>query len=138
MLFGYSPAAAIVVTMIYAMPPMARVTTVALKQVSAEVVEFGRMAGCSRRQILWKVMLPSARPGLMIGVNQVIMLTLNMVIIASMIGAGGLGFNVWQALKSLRIGEGAEAGIAITLVAIVLDRVSQRYATRRPEHRPGR
>lgn len=138
MLFGYGPAAAIVVTMIYAMPPMARVTTVALKQVSAGVVEFGRMAGCSRRQILWKVMLPSARPGLMIGVNQVIMLTLNMVIIASMIGAGGLGFNVWQALKSLRIGEGAEAGIAITLVAIVLDRVSQRFAARRPVHRPGR
>ncbi|HLB06116.1 MAG TPA: ABC transporter permease subunit [Alphaproteobacteria bacterium] len=136
MLFGYGPAAAIFITMVYAMPPMARVTTLALRQVSADVVEFGRMAGCSRRQLLWKVMLPSARPSLMVGVNQVIMLTLNMVIIASMIGAGGLGFNVWQALKSLRIGEGAEAGIAITLVAIVLDRISQRYAARRPEHRP--
>jgi glycine betaine/proline transport system permease protein len=67
----------------------------------------------------------------MIGVNQVIMLSLNMVIIASMIGAGGLGYDVWQALKSLRIGQGAEAGIAITLLAIVLDRLSQRYAAMR-------
>src|SRR3546814_10897407 len=62
------------------------------------------------------------------------MLSLNMVIIASMIGAGGLGYDVWQALKALRIGQGAEAGIAITLVAIVLDRISQRYALRRPRH----
>ena len=75
-------------------------------------------------------MLPSIRPRLMVGVNQVIMLTLNMVIIASLIGAGGLGFDVWQALKALRIGQGAEAGIAITLVAIVLDRISQKYAMR--------
>ncbi|MFP6744617.1 MAG: ABC transporter permease subunit, partial [Alphaproteobacteria bacterium] len=135
MMFGYGPAAAMVVTLIYAMPPMARVTKVALTQVSGETVEFGRMAGCSSKQLIWKVMIPSIRPRLMVGVNQVIMLTLNMVIIASLIGAGGLGFDVWQALKALRIGQGAEAGIAITLVAIVLDRISQRYAARRPVHR---
>ena len=93
------------------------------------------MAGCTRRQLMRKVLLPSIRPRLMLGVNQVIMLTLNMVIIASMIGAGGLGYDVWQALKALRVGQGAEAGIAITLVAIVLDRISQRYAARRPRHR---
>ena len=135
MMFGYGPAAAMVVTLIYAMPPMARVTKIALTQVSSETVEFGRMAGCSSKQLTWKVMIPSIRPRLMVGVNQVIMLTLNMVIIASLIGAGGLGFDVWQALKALRIGQGAEAGIAITLVAIVLDRLSQRYAARRPVHR---
>jgi glycine betaine/proline transport system permease protein len=134
MLFGYGPAGALVITLIYAMPPMARVTTNALAQTNAEIVELGRMVGCSRRQLLWRVLLPSARARLMVGVNQVIMLTLNMVIIASMIGAGGLGYNVWQALKSLRIGQGAEAGIAITLLAIVLDRLSQRYASRRPMH----
>ncbi len=134
MLFGYGPAAALVVTLIYAMPPMARVTKIALFQVSEEVVEFGRMAGCSRLQLTWRVMVPSIRPRLMVGVNQVIMLALNMVIIASMIGAGGLGFDVWQSLKALRIGQGAEAGIAITLVAIVLDRISQRFAARRPVH----
>ena len=134
MLFGYGPASALVITLIYALPPMARVTTVALEQVSDEISEFGRMAGCTRGQLMRKVFLPSARPRLMLGVNQVIMLTLNMVIIASMIGAGGLGYDVWQALKALRVGQGAEAGIAITLVAIVLDRISQRYAARRPRH----
>jgi len=131
MLFGYGPAAALVVTLIYAMPPMARVTKVALSQVSEEIVEFGRMAGCSRFQLTWQVMVPAIRPHLMVGVNQVIMLALNMVIIASLIGAGGLGFDVWQSLKALRIGQGAEAGIAITLVAIVLDRLSQRFAARK-------
>ncbi len=135
MLFGYGPAAAMVVTLIYAMPPMARVTKISLAQVSSETVEYGRMAGCSSPQLTWKVMIPSIRPRLMVGVNQVIMLTLNMVIIASLIGAGGLGFDVWQALKALRIGQGAEAGIAITLVAIVLDRISQQYAARRPVRR---
>ncbi len=135
MLFGYGPSSALVITLIYALPPMARVTTVALEQVSGEIAEFGRMAGCTRRQLMRKVLLPSIRPRLMLGVNQVIMLTLNMVIIASMIGAGGLGYDVWQALKALRVGQGAEAGIAITLVAIVLDRISQRYAARRPRHR---
>lgn len=133
-LFGYGPSAALVVTLIYAMPPMARVTKLALDQVAPEIVEFGRMAGCARRQLMWKVLIPSARPRLMVGLNQVIMLSLNMVIIASMIGAGGLGYDVWQALKALRIGQGAEAGIAITLVAIVLDRISQRHALRRPRH----
>ena len=70
----------------------------------------------------------------MLGVNQVIMLTLNMVIIASMIGAGGLGYDVWQSLKQLRIGQGFEAGIAITLVAIVLDRLSQKIASRKQDY----
>lgn len=134
MLFGYGPAAAMVVTLIYAMPPMARVTKISLAQVNDETIEYGRMAGCSKLQLTWKVMIPSIRPRLMVGVNQVIMLTLNMVIIASLIGAGGLGFDVWQALKALRIGQGAEAGIAITLVAIVLDKLSQQFAARRPFH----
>ena len=134
MLFGYGPAAAMVVTLIYAMPPMARITKISLAQVNDETVEYGRMVGCTAGQLTWKVMIPSIRPRLMLGVNQVIMLTLNMVIIASLIGAGGLGFDVWQALKALRIGQGAEAGIAITLVAIALDRVSQHIAARRPIH----
>jgi glycine betaine/proline transport system permease protein len=134
MLFGYGPAAAMVVTLIYATPPMARITKISLEQIDAETVEYGRMAGCSKHQLTWKVLIPSIRPRMMVGVNQVIMLTLNMVIIASLIGAGGLGFDVWQALKALRIGQGAEAGIAITLVAIVLDRLSQQFAARRPVH----
>ena len=134
MLFGYGPAAALIVTLIYAMPPMARVTKNALDQVNSEIVELGQMVGCSTFQMLYKVLLPTIKPRMMLGVNQVIMLTLNMVIIASMIGAGGLGYDVWTSLKQLRIGQGFEAGIAITLVAIVLDRLSQKIASRRPTY----
>jgi len=135
-LFGFGPVAAMIATIIYATPPMVRVTMLALKQVPAEVVEFGRMAGCTTRQLLWRVQIPSARPGLMIGVNQVIMLSLNMVIIASMIGAGGLGFEVLSSLRRLAVGQGLEAGVAITLLAIALDRLSQAFANRPPpQHR---
>lgn len=131
-LFGFGPVAAMIATIIYAMPPMVRVTMLALEQVPAEVNEAGRMTGCSAFQLLWKVQIPSAMGTLMVGVNQVIMLSLNMVIIASMIGAGGLGFDVLNALKRLQIGEGIEAGLAITLLAIALDRVSQAFARRPP------
>ncbi|MGI9303730.1 MAG: ABC transporter permease [Gammaproteobacteria bacterium] len=134
-LFGFGPVAAMIATIIYATPPMVRVTVLALRSVSTEIVEFGSMAGCSRRQMLRKVLIPAARPTLMVGVNQVIMLSLNMVIIASMIGAGGLGFDVLTSLKRLRIGDGIEAGLAITLLAIALDRLSQGFARRPPpEH----
>jgi glycine betaine/proline transport system permease protein len=135
LLFGFSPVSAMIATIIYALPPMVRVTLLALAQISEEVVEAGSMAGCSRRQLLWKVLLPSAKHSLMVGVNQVVMLSLNMVIIASMIGAGGLGYDVLTALRRLKIGEGVEAGVAITLLAITLDRLSQAYANRpQPVH----
>jgi glycine betaine/proline transport system permease protein len=135
-LFGFGPVSAMIATIVYALPPMVRVTILALRQVAGEVVEFGRMAGCSRRQLLWKVLVPSARPGLMVGVNQVIMLSLNMVIIASMIGAGGLGFDVLDSLKRLDIGKGLEAGLSITLLAVALDRLSQAFARRTATHGP--
>ena len=131
-LFGFNPVAAMIATMIYAMPPMVRNTMLALQRVPSEIIDFGHMAGCSRRQMMWKVMIPSARPGLMVGVNQVIMLSLNMVIIASMIGAGGLGRDVLAALRRLDFGAGLEASIAITLIAIALDRVSHAFAHRPP------
>ncbi len=134
LLFGFGPVSAMIATIVYAMPPMVRVTLLALGQVKPEVVEAGTMAGCSSRQLLRKVLLPSAKNSLMVGVNQVVMLSLNMVIIASMIGAGGLGHDVLSALKRLRIGEGIEAGVAITLLAIALDRMSQAYADRPPPH----
>ncbi len=137
-LFGFGPVAALVATVIYAMPPMVRVSTVALQTVPPEVVEAGQMAGCTKRQMMWKVLVPSAAPTLMVGVNQVIMLTLNMVIIASMIGAGGLGFDVLSALRRLDIGGGIEAGLAIVVMAIALDRVSQAFSTRLPAEVKGR
>ena len=130
LLFGFGPVSAMIATIIYAMPPMVRITLLALDQVAPEIVEAGTMSGFSRRQLMWKVLLPSAKSSLMVGINQVVMLSLNMVIIASMIGAGGLGHDVLTALKRLKIGEGVEAGVAITLLAIALDRLSQAYANR--------
>ena len=129
-LFGFGAVAAMIATMIYATPPMIRITMLSLKQVPKQLVEYGRMAGCTPGQLLWRVQIPAARSGLMVGVNQVIMLSLNMVIIASMIGAGGLGYDVLAALRRLDIGGGLEAGLAITLLAIALDRLSQALARR--------
>src|SRR6056297_311307 len=133
-LFGFGPVAALVATIIYAMPPMVRVTIVALHGVPNETRDVGVMVGCTRRQMMWKVIVPSAAPTLMVGVNQVIMLSLNMVIIASMIGAGGLGFDVLSALRRLDIGGGIEAGLAIVVMAIALDRASQAFRERRMSH----
>ncbi len=86
------------------------------------------MVGATPRQRMWKVLVPAAMPGLMVGVNQVIMLSLNIVIIASMIGAGGIGFEVLGALRRLDFGTGLEAGFCIVALAIVLDRLSQAVA----------
>ncbi|PJI45623.1 MAG: ABC transporter permease [Rhizobium sp.] len=126
--FGFGPTAAIVGTLIYAMPPMVRITILGLRAVPSEIVDLGYMVGCTRRQMTWKVMVPSASDALMVGVNQVIMLSLNMVIIASMIGAGGLGFDVLAALRRLDIGAGMEAGFAIVALAVALGRLSQAFA----------
>ncbi|SFT38601.1 glycine betaine/proline transport system permease protein [Pseudovibrio denitrificans] len=127
-LFGFGPVSALVATIIYAMPPMVRVVLVALQSVPTQLHEAGQMSGCTSRQMMWKVLLPSALPTLMVGVNQVIMLSLNMVIIASIIGAGGLGYDVLAALRRLDIGGGIEAGLAIVVIAIALDRLSQAFS----------
>lgn len=131
-MFGFNPVSAMVATMIYAMPPMVRITMLALKQVPEDTLNLGTMVGCTRFQMTWKVLVPSAMPTLMVGVNQVIMLSLNMVIIASMIGAGGLGFDVLASLRRLDIGGGIEAGVAIVVLAIALDRLSQAMAQKAP------
>jgi glycine betaine/proline transport system permease protein len=137
LLFGFGPVSAMIATIIFAMPPMVRITTLALHQVPEDIQDFASMAGCTRRQRLWRVMLPTARPMLMVGVNQVIMMTLNMVIIASMIGAGGLGYDVLLALRALDIGKALESGLAIVLMAIALDRMSQAAAQPHPDLAPG-
>lgn len=134
LLFGNSPVSAMIATAIFATPPMVRATMLGLQRVPTEIGEFSEMAGCTARQKLWRVLLPSARPTLMVGVNQVIMLALNMVIIASMIGAGGLGYDVLLALRALKVGEAMEAGLAIVALAIALDRLSQAAARRQSEY----
>ena len=130
-LFGFGPVAAMIATIIYAMPPMVRVTMLALRQVPDSLIDLGHIAGCTDIQMLRKILIPSAMPSLMVGVNQVIMLSLNMVIIASMIGAGGLGYDVLTALRRLDIGAGFESGLAIVVLAIALDRLSQAFANKR-------
>ena len=132
--FGFGPVAALIATVVFAMPPMARVTVLALRRVPASIADFGAMAGATPRQRLWLVLLPAAGRGLLIGLNQVIMLSLSVVIIASIIGAGGLGSNVLQGLKSLQLGQAVEAGLGITLLAVLLDQLSRAVTLRRPRH----
>ncbi len=122
LLFGFGPVAAMIATVIFAMPPMARVTTLALNQTPMEIRELGKMVGCTERQTIWRILLPSSLPSLLVGLNQTVMMTLNMVIVASMIGAGGLGFDVLRALRQLDIDRGFESGVAIVLLAVMLDR----------------
>ena len=128
LLFGISPVSALLATGLFATPPMVRATMLGLRKVTPDIKDFADMVGCTARQKLWRVLIPSAKPSLMIGVNQVIMLALNMVIISSMIGAGGLGYDVLLALRRLAVGQAMEAGLAIVVVAIVLDRMSQAAA----------
>lgn len=128
LLFGYGPSAALFATVAYAMPPMVHATVLALQSVPSDTLDLARMTGCSRRQTLWTVELPIAMPRLAIGLNQVVMMTLNMVIIASMIGAGGLGYDVLRALRRLDFGAAFEAGMAIVVLAVLLDRLTQALA----------
>ena len=133
---GVSHKAGAIATILFAMPPMARLTLLGLRGVSPEVREAGVMGGCTKRQMLLKVEIPAARNALMVGVNQVIMQCLAMVVIASFIGAKGLGNDLLFRLQSLRIGQALEIGVAIVLMAITLDRLSQALARRQPEHAP--
>jgi glycine betaine/proline transport system permease protein len=132
-MFGFGPVSALIATVIYAMPPMIHTTILALKSVSPQIKDFGLMAGCTNRQLMWKVLIPSSKSTIMVGVNQVIMLSFNMVIIASMIGAGGLGYDVLVSLRKLDIGGGFESGLAIVILAVALDRLSQAYVKLRPD-----
>ena len=134
-MFGFGPVAALIATVIYAMPPMVRTSLLALKNVDPQIKESGLMSGCTKRQLLWQVLIPVSKPTLMVGVNQVIMLSLNMVIIASMIGAGGLGYDVLASLRRLNIGAGIETGFAIVVLAIALDRLSQAFVNIKSERK---
>lgn len=124
--FGLGPVAAIFSTVIFAMPPAIRLTSLGIRQVPADLVEAADAYGCDRRQKLFKLQLPIALPTIMAGVNQTIMLALSMVVIAAMIGAGGLGGEVWKAIQRLQPGKGFEAGIGIVILAMILDRFTSK------------
>ena len=128
--FGLGPVSAIFATVIFSMPPAIRLTCLGIRQVPQDLIEAAEAFGSSRRQKLLKLQLPLAVPTIMAGVNQTIMLALSMVVIAAMIGAGGLGGEVWKAIQRLQPGRGFEAGIAVVILAVILDRVTQRIAKR--------
>ncbi|WP_237715509.1 ABC transporter permease [Pelosinus fermentans] len=117
-----------VATVIFAMPPSVRLTNLGIRQVPEDVVEAARSFGSTTRQLLFKVQLPIAIPTILAGVNQTIMLSLSMVVIAAMIGAGGLGEEVLKGITQLKIGRGFESGVAVVLLAMVLDRITQSLA----------
>ncbi len=123
--FGLGTVSGAIATIIFSMPPVVRLTNLGIRQVPAEVVEAGRSLGSTPRQLLFKVQLPIALPTILAGINQTILLALSMVVIASMIGAGGLGNPVLSGITSLDIGSGFEGGIAVVVLAMILDRVTQ-------------
>jgi len=125
MFFGMGSVAALVATMIFAMPPAVRLTTLGIREVSAEMVEASRAFGSNRWQTLKDVQLPLALPTIMAGVNQCIMMALAMTVIASMIGGGGLGNVVLRSMQTLNIGMGAVGGLGIVILAILLDRLTE-------------
>ncbi|MCB1882886.1 MAG: ABC transporter permease subunit [Geminicoccaceae bacterium] len=132
--FGIGQHAGAIATVMFAAPPMARMTLLGLKGLAPSVHEAALMSGCTPRQSLRHVEVPTARDALMVGVNQVIMQCLAMVVIASFIGASGLGYKLLLRLQSLKIGQAFELGVSIVLLAIVLDRFSRAYAAKKPVH----
>ncbi|MHB0775460.1 ABC transporter permease [Halomonas sp. WWR20] len=123
--FGIGSVSAIFATVIFSMPPAIRFTTLGIRQVPKELIEAADAFGSTRSQKLFKIQLPLSLPTVMAGINQTIMLALSMVVIAAMIGADGLGSEVWRAIQRLRPGDGFEAGIAVVILAMLLDRLTQ-------------
>ena len=125
MLFGLGKVPALLSTFIYAVPPAIRLTNLGIRQVAPDVVECGKAFGSTSTQLLFKVQLPLAMPTIMAGINQTIMMALAMVVIASMIGAGGLGKEVLTGIAQLKVGKGFAGGISIVILAIIIDRITQ-------------
>lgn len=133
MLFGLGKVPAIFATVIYAAPPLIRLTDLGIRQVDSEVMEAVNAFGANRWQQLFGVQLPLALPSIMAGINQTTMMALSMVVIASMIGARGLGEDVLVGIQTLNVGKGLEAGLAIVILAVVIDRITQAYGRSRHE-----
>ncbi len=133
--FGLGKVAAIFSTVVFSMPPAIRLTCLGIQQVPKDLVECSEAFGSTRWQRLLKLELPLATPTIMAGINQTVMLALSMVVIASMIGAKGLGGEVWKAIQRLQMGKGFEAGIGIVIVAIILDRVLQKIGANKASNR---
>ncbi|MCS6190657.1 ABC transporter permease [Shewanella baltica] len=131
MLFSIGNTAGVLATIIFALPPLVRLTSLGIRQVHPELVEAALAFGATSSQVLLKVQIPLALPTIMAGLNQTIMMSLSMVVIAAMIGAGGLGAPVVLGLNTLDIGLATVGGLAIVLLAIILDRITQSMATKK-------
>lgn len=134
MLFGLGKVPAVFATVIYAVPPIIRLTDVGIRGVPESVMEAARSFGASDRQLLFDVQLPLAFPSIMVGVNQTTMMSLAMVVIASMIGARGLGLEVLIAINRIEVGHGFTAGLSIVFLAIVIDRITNAFALKQQKH----
>jgi len=135
MLLGIGRVPGFIAVVVYAVPPIIRLTDLGIRLVDKEVLEAADAFGCSRSQKLWKVQMPLAIPTVMAGINQTIMMALGMVVIASMIGVQGLGLNVLQAIANQYFTQGIFSGFAIVGIAIIFDRISQAYGRRLQQHR---
>ncbi len=132
--FKVGPTAGAVATIVYAIPPMVLMTTLGLKKVSPEVIEAGKMSGCTRWQMLSRVYIPAARTEILVGVNQVIMLCLAMVVLTAFIGMPGLGAKLLAMMGSFKLGRSFEIGVTIVLFAVMLDQLSKAWVVKLPEH----
>ncbi|WP_300674415.1 proline/glycine betaine ABC transporter permease [Desulfoluna sp.] len=128
--FGLGKVSAIFSTVIFSVPPAIRLTCLGIRQVPEELIEAADAFGSSPQQKLFKLQLPLATPTIMAGVNQTVMLALSMVVVAAMIGAKGLGGEVWKAIQRLQPGKGFEAGLGIVIIAMLLDRILQQFGTK--------
>lgn len=125
MFFGLGTVPAIFATVVFAVPPAIRLTDLGIRQVPLDLVEVGESFGSTPGQMLWKIQLPLALPTIMAGINQTMMLSLSMVVIAAMIGAGGFGQGVLAGISQMDIGKGFENGLAVVILAMILDRITQ-------------
>jgi ABC-type proline/glycine betaine transport system permease subunit len=127
MLFSIGKVPAVMATVIYSIPPLIRLTELGIREVNHEIQEAAKSFGASYWQLLRWVSLPLARPAIMTGINQATMMALAMTVVASMIGANGLGEDILGGLTNLDFGKGAAAGVAVVILAVVIDRITQLY-----------
>ena len=134
MLFGPGKIPALLATIVFAVPPVIRLTSLGIRNVDSEVVEAYTSFGATKRQLLFSVQFPLALPTIMAGINQTTMMALSMVVIASMIGAGGLGYQVLQGIQRLEMSRGLLAGLGIVFLAVIFDRIAQAYGRKMQQH----
>jgi glycine betaine/proline transport system permease protein len=137
MLFGVGVVPGVIATIIFALPPIIRLTNLGIRQVRSEVVEAGYAFGATQREVLFDIQIPMALRTIMAGLNQTLMLALSMAVIAALIGAGGLGLTVYTGLGRLDVGRAFLGGLGIVLLAIILDRITQAMGSQSSAHNPG-